>query len=201
MTSSIPMFNGALLGNNGGYFTNCFTDVDGLIKKIKKNSVYAWQSVVEKDNSCIDVKLNHSKNNLYVKKIDLNDKLKYSSDYKTLYIVNSFKMAIEHCVKEYAKKFNINVNFSKNIDIYRQTVSTVFDKSIVSDNHYTVIMFLNEDIEMQKMKVEVGESFIDILPMKSSLIILPPNTRYIMGYFNNSEQYYAMSSFYKSDII
>lgn len=190
MTSSIPMFSGNPILNTGAYFWNCITDADGLIDKINLLNSYPWKNVNENSNDCFDVKLNHARNNLYIKEINLLDKNKFS-DIKSLYVVNSLKMAAEYCAKQYGVVFNRNIKYGNNINIYKQEKSTMFDNINVSENKHKIIIFLNESINSTDIKINEHSQSISFKPSKSSLIMLSPEMSYEMNYLLDKDHYYA----------
>jgi bacterioferritin (cytochrome b1) len=79
--------------------------------------------------------------------------------------------------------------------------ASIFEETKVANDFYTVIMFLNEQPEMKKMQIQSQLGLTEITPVKSSLLILPPNTEYNLGHFYDLEQLYAITSFTKDDII
>lgn len=188
MTSSIPMFSPHLILNNCLYVENCITDPQGIIQKIEKEDFYgSWQNTNPNSTDCFDVKLNHAKNNLYYKKINLNNK-----NNKTLYLYNSFKMAFDFTSNIYSKTFKVNVKNNSDFDIYKQICSPMFDKTEIDSSGLTMILFLNDTLQTTPTIIKQFDHFKEIIPTKGSMLILPSNSQYNIGYFLNEDRYYSL---------
>lgn len=193
MTSPFPMFSASLLSEGCAYFSNCFTDVDNIIDKLDMLSGLKWEKVNSSSNDCFDVKLNHSKNNIYTKRISLSDKSMYD-DKKSLYVINSLRMAADFISERYSRAYSLNIKNSDIVDIYKQDPSTIFVDSYLDKDNYTVIMFFNESLDSKDFYIH-GENGISFKPGKSCCIVIPPNIKYSMNYFYNEVQHYAVYKF------
>lgn len=191
------MFMPYSLADNCIYLQNCITDPDGLIEKIKNNSLMgSWQNCNPDSSDCFQTKLYHSKNNLYKKEIYFNK----TDDLHFLYIINSIKMAFHFSSDLFCKPFNLKNNKSNSAVLYRQDISSIFDESFTKSKEYTAILFLNENLNSTPLIIITNGTKKEIVPRKGSMIVFSPNTEYNLGYFKDSDRYYSVYSF-TSDII
>lgn len=197
MTSSIPMFIPSIILDKNVYFENCVTDTDGFLKKAKENILLDNLENCNPDSKdCFDIKLYHSKNNLYKKEINFND----FSDKKNLYLLNTIKMAFEYTAELYFKAFKINPVQKENVFLYRQDSCSLFDDYYIKTNSYKSILFLNEERHATPFKISNGIVERNLFPKAGSVVMLNPGSYYNIGYFENADRYYSMYNF-KSDTI
>lgn len=197
MTSSIPMFIPSIILDKNVYFENCITDMDGFLEKAKKDIyIKNLENCNPESKDCFDVKIYHSRNNLYKKEINFND----FNNQKTLYLLNTIKMAFEYTSEMYFKAFQLHPAEKEKVLIYRQDSSSIFNEYFEKTNTYKSILFFNEEEYAIPFKVSNGVTERNLFPKKGSLVILSPGSYYNIGYFNNLDRYYSIYDF-KSDII
>jgi hypothetical protein len=190
MTSSIPMFKLNVILKDALYIENCITDPLGIIDKLEKESKYGkWINTNPDSNDCFDVKLNHAKNNLYYKTINLDN-----VDNKKLYVYNSLKMAFDFASDIYSKAFNLNLKNDLSLKVYKQSNSAIFDKQFIESSGLTIILFLNDTLDANPTKIKYFEQSQDIIPKKGSIIVIPPKYSYDIGYFLNENRYYSLAN-------
>ena len=197
MTSPFPMMTGSLLSGEVGYFTNCFTDIDGYVERIDKADIGPWVPKNDSSNQCFDVKLNYAKYNLFYKNINIlavND-----LDTKSLYVINSLKMPLQFCANEYAKYFNKNISKSDKIVLYKQEASEVFERETLVSDKYTIVLFITSSLESKPFIYKFNNAEETIFPLKGSLLIVPPGIEFEINQIYNENHYYAVYEF--SDII
>lgn len=192
MTSSIPMFIPKVVLNKSAYFENCITDPIGFLEKIKKeNFLNEWQNCNPDSKDCFDIKLYHSRNNLYKKELDL----KTQNDLKKDYIINSIKMAFLMSSELYCKAFGLVYNKSNSATIYRQDSSSIFDEYLKKEDEYLAILFLNDGEFYSSSILQEGVLRQQINPKAGSVLIVDKNTFYNVGYLLNQDRYYCTYKF------
>lgn len=197
MTSSIPMFIPDVFLNKSAYFQNCLTDVDGFLNKIKNNNLLnEWQNCNPESKDCFDIKLFHARNNLYSKEIYFEN----IKDVKKLYLLNSIKMAFWMSSDSFSQAFRLLNEKSYSAKLYRQDISSLFDNKPIKSENYTAILFLNENSNSTPTTVSDNGFKKEILPKKGSILIVSPGMDYEIGYFKDTDRYYATYNF-KADII
>jgi len=199
MTSSIPMFIPNIILDKNVYFENCITDSNGFLEKIKKENFFKnFENCNPDSKDCFDIKLYHSRNNLYKQEIVF-DSVKNDSK-KELYILNSIKMAFGYTCKLYLEAFRLNMFKYQSAHIYRQDSSFIFDEFLKKTERYKSILFLSQGEYSVPFKISNGIQQVDVFPKPGSVIILSPGTYYNIGYLSNKDSYYCVYNF-ESDII
>ena len=180
------MFDLEITDNDIWYFKNVISYPEELINFLNDLDNYKETfDIISKWNDWFS----SDKNMCYGDKKTLNDLNFYNKDVntllykKTLYIVNSLKMAFEMCWEKYAKSFNIDLNNYKlsfnNLMIkrYFENVGMGEHKDFYSDDKdyinksYTLVLYLNNNYEGGNLYFkEINKS---IKPEAGSLVIFP----------------------------